>query len=144
MAASMTSCMDMSITSWTCSSHFSTAPRASDVEICRLSFTFSPSLENMARMSSLESNSSLAIPSKHFLRCGCTRIGSFVSERISSISSFDRKKKLRRQTERLTVYIYMGGNSIFLLKIGFVLFSNKHYPQSLLPHSFPICLFTLY
>lgn len=29
----------------------------------------------------------LAMPSKHFLRCGCTRVGSLVSDRISSISS---------------------------------------------------------
>ena len=34
------------------------------------------------------------VPSKHFLKCGCTRCGSLVSARISSISSFDRKKNL--------------------------------------------------
>ena len=33
-------------------------------------------------------------PSKHFLRCGCTLVGSLVSLRISSISSLDRKKNL--------------------------------------------------
>lgn len=36
---------------------------------------------------------SVEMPSKHFLRCGCTRVGSLVLLRISSISSFDRKKK---------------------------------------------------
>lgn len=39
-------------------------------------------------------NSSLAIPSKHFFKCGCTRSGSFVSDSISSSSSLDRKKNL--------------------------------------------------
>ena len=33
-------------------------------------------------------------PSKHFLRCGWTLVGSLVSLRISSISSLDRKKNL--------------------------------------------------
>ena len=40
-------------------------------------------------------NSSLAIPSKHFFRWGCTRSGSLVSDRISSSSSFDKKKNLK-------------------------------------------------
>lgn len=34
------------------------------------------------------------MPSKHFLRCGCTFIGSFVSDNISSNSSLDKKKNL--------------------------------------------------
>ena len=39
-------------------------------------------------------NCSLAIPSKHFLRWGWTRVGSLVSERISNSSSLERKKNL--------------------------------------------------
>ena len=38
-----------------------------------------------------------AIPSKHFFKCGCTRFGSLVSERISNISSFDKKKNLHKR-----------------------------------------------
>lgn len=48
----------------------------------------------MPTISSLSVNSSLAIPSKHFFRWGCTRRGSLVSDKISSSSSFDRKKNL--------------------------------------------------
>lgn len=44
---------------------------------------------------------SLSMPSKHFLRCGCTRVASLVSLRISSISSLDRKKK-RGNASRLS------------------------------------------
>ncbi len=67
--------------------------------------TFSPSELNIPRISSCLSKSSFPIPSKHFLRCGCTRRGSFVSDRISSISSFDRKKNLsaeRRTSSKRT------------------------------------------
>ena len=39
----------------------------------------------------------MEMPSKHFFKWGCTRSGSFVSERISSISSLDKKKKLERK-----------------------------------------------
>lgn len=42
-------------------------------------------------------NSSLAMPSKHFLRWGWTRSGSLVSDKISNISSLDRKKNLNRE-----------------------------------------------
>lgn len=48
----------------------------------------------MPTISKLSVNSSLAIPSKHFFKCGCTRRGSLVSDKISSSSSFDRKKNL--------------------------------------------------
>ena len=41
-------------------------------------------------------NSRREIPSKHFFRCGCTRSGSFVSDKISSSSSLDRKKNLEQ------------------------------------------------
>ncbi len=91
----ITSLMLLSMMSSTCTSHFSTAPRASDVEISWMSSTRSPSLLYMAWMSKLGRKSSLAMPSKHFFKWGCTRIGSLVSERISSISSFDRKKNLQ-------------------------------------------------
>lgn len=92
----ITSLTLLSMMSSTCTSHFSTAPRASDVEIHSMSSTRSPSLLNMAWMSRLGRKSSLAMPSKHFFKWGCTRMGSLVSERISSISSFDRKKNLQR------------------------------------------------
>lgn len=50
--------------------------------------------ESLAWISRLGRKSSLEIPSKHFLRWGCTRSGSLVSDRISSISSLDKKKNL--------------------------------------------------
>lgn len=91
----ITSLMLLSMMSSTCTSHFSTAPRASEVEIFSMSSTRSPSLLYMAWMSRLGRKSSLAMPSKHFFKWGCTRMGSLVSERISSISSLDRKKNLQ-------------------------------------------------
>lgn len=39
-------------------------------------------------------NSSLAMPSKHFLRWGWTQSGSLVCDRICSSSSLDKKKNL--------------------------------------------------
>ena len=92
---SMTSRILFTITSSTWRSHFSTAPLASVVEMTSLNSTFSPSLLNIECMSSLSSNPRLPMPSKHFLRWGWTRSGSFVSDRISSISSLDRKKNLQ-------------------------------------------------
>ena len=41
----------------------------------------------------------------HFLRCGCTRFGSFVSERISSRSSFERKKKRGKNRRFVSRYL---------------------------------------
>ncbi|CAB1336130.1 unnamed protein product [Coregonus sp. 'balchen'] len=89
-----TSLTERSMMSSTCTSHFSTAPRASEVEISWMSCTRSASLLYMAWRDGLGRKSSLAMPSKHFFRWGCTRNGSLVSDRISSISSLDRKKKL--------------------------------------------------
>ena len=51
-ALEITSRTDLSIVFCTWSSHFSTAPRASEVEIISQRTTFSPSLLNIARMSS--------------------------------------------------------------------------------------------
>ena len=104
--AAQTSFTDISIMSCTCSSHFSTAPRASDVEIVWLILTFSPSLLNMAWISSLLSNSSLAMPSKHFFRWGCTRSGSLVSDRISNISSLDKKKNRGKKSRFFSRYAF--------------------------------------
>ncbi|RNA24725.1 hypothetical protein BpHYR1_026639 [Brachionus plicatilis] len=106
LASSITSRTDSSITFWTCRSHFSTAPLASAVFIDWLNFTFSFSLLNIACMSSLESNSSLAMPSKHFFKCGCTRIGSLVSDKISNISSFDKKKKRGKYKRFFSKYAF--------------------------------------
>lgn len=61
---------------------------------CFCRCTFSPSLLNMCVISRFSLNCSFAIPSKHFFKCGCTRYGSFVSDKISSISSLDKKKNL--------------------------------------------------
>ena len=72
LACSMTSLTETIITSWTCSNHFSTAPRAADVEIDWLSFTFSPSLLNIDTMSRLSRNSSLQ--RVHNMLCECVRI----------------------------------------------------------------------
>lgn len=55
----------------------------------------------MPVISRLSVNSSLAIPSKHFFKCGCTRSGSFVSDKISRSSSFDRKKNLVQGKENI-------------------------------------------
>ena len=57
------------------SSHFSTCPRALEVEMTSRSWTSSPSLLFMCVMSSTSVNSSLAMPSKHFFRWGCTLVG---------------------------------------------------------------------
>ena len=57
--------------------------------------TTSFSLLIMLTTSCFSVNSSFAMPSKHFLRWGCTRVGSLVSDRISNSSSLDRKKNLR-------------------------------------------------
>ncbi|TNN79441.1 hypothetical protein EYF80_010255 [Liparis tanakae] len=53
-------------------SHFSTWPRALDVEMTSSSCTTSPSLLFMWVMSSSSVNTTLAMPSKHFFRWGCT------------------------------------------------------------------------
>eukprot|EP00966_Prymnesium_polylepis_P285144 6586981-Prymnesium_polylepis.1 len=80
-------------------SHVSTLPRA-----LRFlpSITFSPSPEYMAKMS-IEPGwlpkSSFLMLSKHLIRCGCTACGLRASAKISSSSSFERKKK-RGKAER--------------------------------------------
>ena len=71
--------------------------------------TTSFSLLIMLTTSCFSVNSSFAMPSKHFLRWGCTRVGSLVSDRISNSSSLDRKKNLRmytnhHNTEPFTTY----------------------------------------
>ncbi len=64
------------------------------------------------------------MPSKHFCRCGCTLDGSFVSDRISSISSFDRKKK-RGNARRLSSR-YAASPCVFVF-FRFRLFRCKTY-----------------
>ena len=59
LALAVTSLMDKIMVSCTCSNHFSTAPRAAEVEMALVKSTFSPSLLNMAIMSRFFSNSSL-------------------------------------------------------------------------------------
>ena len=84
---------DSSIADSVCRSHFSTAPFAATVSITVRNGTSSFSTEICAVIFRSSVNCSLSMPSKHFRRCGCTRVGSFVSDRISSISSLLRKKK---------------------------------------------------
>lgn len=116
--AAMTSWILLSIRSSTWMSHFSTAPLAADVEMRAISSTRSPSELYMALISRLDRNSNLAMPSKHFFRCGWTLSGSLVSDKISSISSLDKKKNLERK--------YVNKN---------VLVTRHHTPESLWNYS---------
>ena len=62
-------CMSINVTrAFTWTSHFSTLPLASAVQIGFTNFIFSPSLLNMAWILREGSKWSLAIPSKHFFR----------------------------------------------------------------------------
>jgi len=62
-------CMSINVTTaFTWTSHFSTLPLASAVQIGFINFISSPSLLNMAWILRAGSKSSLAIPSKHFFR----------------------------------------------------------------------------
>jgi len=60
----------------TCTSHFSTAPLAFTVSTVTLNGTCSPSTLFMAVMTSSSLKSKLSMAPKHFLRWGCTRVGS--------------------------------------------------------------------
>lgn len=64
------------------------------IETHPLSHSKESMCESLTWISRLGRKSSLEMPSKHFLRWGCTRSGSLVSDRISSISSLDKKKNL--------------------------------------------------
>lgn len=55
-------------------SHFSTCPLALEVEMTSRSCTISPSLLFMWVISSTSVNNTLAMPSKHFFRWGCTLV----------------------------------------------------------------------
>lgn len=59
-----------------------------------LSYNNNNMCDSLTWISRLGRKSNLEIPSKHFFRWGCTRRGSLVSDRISSISSLDKKKNL--------------------------------------------------
>mmetsp|Transcript_30416 Transcript_30416/g.76132 ORF Transcript_30416/g.76132 Transcript_30416/m.76132 type:complete len:214 (+) Transcript_30416:454-1095(+) len=72
-------------------SHFSTLPPADFGLKVVLKAIFSPSSESMAVTSRSGWNSSWLMASNTFLRNGCTRSGSLVSDRISRSSSLDRK-----------------------------------------------------
>ena len=72
-------------------SHFSTIPLAAFGSTVVANVTFSPSSESIAVTSIFFWNSSRWIASNTFLRKGCTRSGSFVSDKISSSSSLERK-----------------------------------------------------
>jgi hypothetical protein len=62
--------------------------------ICPLNDTISCSAEIMPVITCSFVNCRRLMPSKHFFKYGCTHKGSFVSDRISSSSLFDRKKNL--------------------------------------------------
>ena len=83
------------ILSPTWASHLSTKPRASAGVIFLENSTTSCSADSMAVITVSPLKESWDMPSKHFLRCGCTLSGSFVSERISRSSSLERKKNLK-------------------------------------------------
>ena len=84
------------------SSHFSTLPFLSPsfTSIGLFIVTFSFSDEIIAPTSDALVKSSSATPSKHLLMCFYTFMGSFVSARISSSSSSERKKN-RGKSRRL-------------------------------------------
>ena len=76
----------------------------------------------------------LLMPSKHFLRWGWTRSGSFVSERISNSSSFDKKKNLFSIRERNVLESYLMkfvlkniAFSVRKLKITIVFVQCRHF-----------------
>ena len=116
------------------SSHFSTAPLASATEMGFIKGTSSSSSEIMAVMrKSSPSNLSFATPSKHFFRCGCTRVGSFVSDKISSISSLDRKKKRGKNKRFFSRY----AESPFWIASNRMLHSSRRSSRSL---SLPIAM----
>lgn len=72
-------------------SHSSTYPLAYAVSIKGFISTYSFSAENIPWIFFNSSILSLLIPSKHFIIWGYTRSGSFVSDKISSNSSLDKK-----------------------------------------------------
>ena len=72
--------------------HRSTLPLAAFGLVMRVNTTFSLSTLYMAVMSRFSWNSNALMPSKHFFKNGCTRRGSFVSDKISNNSSLDKKK----------------------------------------------------
>mmetsp|Transcript_11854 Transcript_11854/g.45913 ORF Transcript_11854/g.45913 Transcript_11854/m.45913 type:complete len:595 (+) Transcript_11854:200-1984(+) len=88
------------MTSSNSSIHFSTAP-VSAGSISLHNGTLSPSTDTIVFMVICSVNSTFWTASKHFFINGCTRSGSFPSERISRSSSLERKKKR--------------GNAIFLV-----------------------------
>ena len=95
----VTSWTDSNMAASTSTSHFSTDPFAFAGSTLFLKGTVSFSTEDIPVISILgPSNTSLSTPSKHFFMWGCTLVGSLVSERISSISSFDRKKNLGKKS----------------------------------------------
>lgn len=114
-------------------SHFSTCPLVARVDIASIKSTSSPSVDRIASTSRSSSNLNECIPSKHFLKCGCTlnnviiirkswidlfgtksyikanfhyRVGSFVSDKISNNSSLDRKKNLGKKRRFLSRYSF--------------------------------------
>lgn len=112
-------------------SHFSTCPLVARVDIASIRSTSSPSVDRIASTSRSSSNLNECIPSKHFLKCGCTlnnviiirkigsicsksyikmnfhyRVGSFVSDKISNNSSLDRKKNLGKKRRFLSRYSF--------------------------------------
>ena len=86
------------------SSHFSTWPRALAVEITSCSWTTSPSLLFICVISSRSVNSSVAIPSKHFFRCGCTLTGQHNNTHLAASSPGKLEKKLSPQGKSFLIF----------------------------------------
>mmetsp|Transcript_31101 Transcript_31101/g.92588 ORF Transcript_31101/g.92588 Transcript_31101/m.92588 type:complete len:265 (-) Transcript_31101:1501-2295(-) len=99
-ASPATLCSVRRMSDSTSSSQRSTAPVAAGLTVSTNGI-FSPSTETMPEISPSVSNVSSLTASKHFLTNGCTFSGSLASDRISSSSSLERKKKR--------------GNAIFLV-----------------------------
>lgn len=71
-------------------SHFSTCPLVASVDIASIRSTSSPSVDRIASTSRSSSNLNECIPSKHFLKCGCTLKDITQFERFSYLGIFHR------------------------------------------------------
>lgn len=90
-------------------SHFSTCPLALEVEITSRSCTISPSLLFMWVISSTSVNNTLAMPSKHFFRWGCTLV----------------ERNARKANHSVTVQVPQACKSDQMAKI----YANLHCPS---------------
>ena len=107
---------------WSSSNHFSTCPRASAVEILRFNGTISPSELFMWVMSSSSVNSSLAIPSKHFFKWGCTLAKNFIGAKY--VWELFEKHCMRSLIKEFTVYLWLGALTQFC--VSWISWNKNH------------------